>query len=105
MTFAGDGAKGGTDFWTERLDTRNEQIVLTWYQMGEPLLVHYSAQCNTGATLRNVHCAYPGARCAAHPQWDRGPGSALAKGARKLSFQHLCVGTMPKLDAGVGIYR
>jgi hypothetical protein len=28
------------DFWTERLDTRDEQIVLTWYQMGAPLLVH-----------------------------------------------------------------
>jgi hypothetical protein len=28
------------DFWTERLDTRDEQIVLTWYQMDEPLLVH-----------------------------------------------------------------
>jgi hypothetical protein len=28
------------DFWTERLDTRDEEIVLTWYAMGEPLLVH-----------------------------------------------------------------
>src|SRR6266571_3431275 len=28
------------DFWTERLDTRDEQIVLTWYQLGEPFLVH-----------------------------------------------------------------
>jgi hypothetical protein len=28
------------DFWTERLDTGDEQIVLTWYEMGEPLLVH-----------------------------------------------------------------
>ena len=28
------------DFWTERLDSRDEQIVLTWYQMGEPFLVH-----------------------------------------------------------------
>ena len=28
------------DFWTERLDTGDEQIVLTWYQLGEPLLVH-----------------------------------------------------------------
>jgi hypothetical protein len=27
------------DFWTERLDTRDEQIVLTWYEMGEPFLV------------------------------------------------------------------
>ena len=28
------------DFWTERLVARNEEIVLTWYQMGEPFLVH-----------------------------------------------------------------
>ena len=28
------------DFWTERLVTRDEQIVLTWYELGEPLLVH-----------------------------------------------------------------
>jgi hypothetical protein len=28
------------DFWTERLDTCDEQIALTWYQFGEPLLVH-----------------------------------------------------------------
>ncbi|HJU17360.1 MAG TPA: hypothetical protein VJ770_12955 [Stellaceae bacterium] len=28
------------DFWTERLDTGDEQIVLTWYEFGEPLLVH-----------------------------------------------------------------
>jgi len=28
------------DFWTERLTARDEQIVLTWYEMGEPLLVH-----------------------------------------------------------------
>jgi len=28
------------DFWTERLDTRDEEIALTWYQLGEPFLVH-----------------------------------------------------------------
>jgi len=28
------------DFWTERLEARGEQISLTWYQMGEPFLVH-----------------------------------------------------------------
>src|SRR6266851_1195894 len=28
------------DFWTERLDTGDEQIVLTWYEMGEALSVH-----------------------------------------------------------------
>jgi hypothetical protein len=28
------------DFWTEWLDARDEQIVMTWYQMAEPLLIH-----------------------------------------------------------------
>jgi len=28
------------DFWTERLATRDEEVTLTWYQMGEPFLVH-----------------------------------------------------------------
>jgi hypothetical protein len=28
------------DFWTERLDARGEQIALTWYELGEPFLVH-----------------------------------------------------------------
>jgi hypothetical protein len=33
-------AGSARDFWTERLDTSTEQIVLTWYQLGEPFLVH-----------------------------------------------------------------
>jgi hypothetical protein len=33
------------DFWTERLETRDEQIALTWYALGDPLLVH--SQPNT----------------------------------------------------------
>jgi hypothetical protein len=28
------------DFWTERLDTSHEEIELTWYNVGEPLLIH-----------------------------------------------------------------
>lgn len=28
------------DFWTECLDTSDEQIALTWYEFGDPLLVH-----------------------------------------------------------------
>lgn len=28
------------DFWTERLDTVDEEISLTWYRIGEPLLIH-----------------------------------------------------------------
>jgi hypothetical protein len=28
------------DFWTERLETSDEEIALTWYDIGEPLLIH-----------------------------------------------------------------
>ena len=28
------------DFWTERLETLDEEITLTWYDIGEPLLIH-----------------------------------------------------------------
>jgi hypothetical protein len=28
------------DFWTERVDTSDEDIALTWYSVGEPLLIH-----------------------------------------------------------------
>jgi len=36
------------DFWTECLDTGNEQIVLTWCEMGEPLLVHTQPNSTPG---------------------------------------------------------
>lgn len=36
------------DFWTERLDAGNEQIVLTWYELGEPLLVHTQPNATPG---------------------------------------------------------
>ncbi len=28
------------DFWTERLTAKGEEIALTWYRMGDPLLIH-----------------------------------------------------------------
>lgn len=28
------------DFWTERVIARDEEITLTWYEIGEPLLIH-----------------------------------------------------------------
>ncbi|MBO0736903.1 MAG: hypothetical protein J2P48_10090 [Alphaproteobacteria bacterium] len=29
-------------FWTERVTARDEEIALTWYQIGDPLLIHTS---------------------------------------------------------------
>ena len=28
------------DFWTERVETRDEEFTLTWYEIGDPLLIH-----------------------------------------------------------------
>ena len=36
------------DFWTERLDTSNEEIALTWYRIGEPLLIHTQPNADPG---------------------------------------------------------
>lgn len=36
------------DFWTERLDARDEQILMTWYRMGEPFLVHTQPNSTPG---------------------------------------------------------
>ena len=36
------------DFWTERLVTLDEEITLTWYNIGEPLLIHTQPNAEPG---------------------------------------------------------
>jgi hypothetical protein len=36
------------DFWTERLVSRDEEITLTWYQIGDPLLIHTQPNAEPG---------------------------------------------------------
>ncbi|MGA9865851.1 MAG: hypothetical protein WBQ75_05345 [Acetobacteraceae bacterium] len=36
------------DFWTERFDTTDEEIALTWYRIGEPLLIHTQPNADPG---------------------------------------------------------
>lgn len=35
-------------FWTERVVTRDEEIVLTWYEIGDPLLIHTQPDAQPG---------------------------------------------------------
>jgi len=35
-------------FWTERVVSRDEEITLTWYQIGEPLLIHTQPNAEPG---------------------------------------------------------
>ncbi len=36
------------DFWTETMDTNDEEIALTWYRIGEPLLIHTQPNADPG---------------------------------------------------------
>ena len=36
------------DFWTERLASRGEDIAMTWYELGEPFLVHTQPNSTPG---------------------------------------------------------
>jgi len=73
------------------------QIVLTWYEMGEPLLVHTSL-----IRLRGVPMGC--ARCSSRRLVRGLPGTAsrpkvgLVAGSRRSSFQHLRAGIMRELD-------
>ena len=35
-------------FWTEQIFSYNEEIALTWYQIGEPLLIHTQPNADPG---------------------------------------------------------
>jgi len=35
-------------FWTERVASRDEEITLTWYEIGEPLLIHTQPNAEPG---------------------------------------------------------
>ena len=35
-------------FWTERVTAHNEDVALTWYQIGEPLLIHTQPNAEPG---------------------------------------------------------
>src|SRR5271169_4296360 len=50
------------DFWTESLGTRDDHIALTWYALGDPLLVHTQLNTLPRASVRDVHGTHPCAR-------------------------------------------
>ncbi len=35
-------------FWTERVETADEEITLTWYEVGDPLLIHTQPNADPG---------------------------------------------------------
>ncbi len=68
-------------FWTEHIRSHGEDISLTWFDIGEPLLIHSQPNQNSQPALRRMHCVDPSARHAPRPQRRRGQRAILAAGA------------------------
>ena len=71
------------DFWTERAVSHDEEIALTWYDIGEPLLIHTQPNAAARPQIRRLHRADPGARRAADAQWRRRRRAARCRRERE----------------------
>ena len=73
-------------FWTEHVMSHGDDISLTWFDIGEPLLIHSQPNQIPGPALRRMHRVDPGAWHAPCPQRCRGrrgnPGRGNARGGR-----------------------
>ena len=71
------------DFWTERLNTRDEEIVLTWYQLGEPFWVDTQPNTIPGRPYGMCTVFIPALWRTGRPAMERGelphPGRGTAK--------------------------
>ena len=88
------------DFWTERLETSDKEIALTWYDIGEPLLIHTQPNAEPARPYRVCTVLIPSLGAPADPQRRRRVRAALATAARGSAVQHLRAGVLGELDAG-----
>ncbi len=89
-----DKAGDARDFWTERAVSHDEEVALTWYDIGEPLLIHTQPEPSSGTQIRCLHGADPGARRTPGGQWGSGEGPPASDPARGQAVQHLCPGVL-----------
>src|SRR5215831_8733756 len=88
------------DFWTESLDAHEERIALTWYQLGEPFLVHTQPNSVPGRPYGMCTVLIPALGARLTRKRNRSERAPLTEGSRRAPLQHLCVGIMRKLDGG-----
>ena len=84
-------------FWTERVVTSDEEVALTWYDIGEPLLIH--TQPGEGGRRYGV-CTLLIPALGARLTVDgvQATGRAWAMRARGAAVQHLRAGLLRELD-------
>ena len=68
------------DFWTESLDTRDDHIALTWYALGDPLLVHTQPNTLPGRPYGMCTVLIPARRARLTVNGNEAQGRPLAEG-------------------------
>ena len=87
-------------FWTERLVTTDEEIALTWYNIGEPLLIHTQPNAEPGRPYGVCTVLIPALGARLTRNGIQAVGPTVATGARGTAVQHLRAGILRKLDGG-----
>ena len=85
-------------FWTERLASTEDEILLTWYELGDPLMLHTQPHepPERRYGVNTIPCSR--SRCAPHRERCPGARPGLAAGARGTPVQHLCARVLRELD-------
>ena len=87
-------------FWTERVVALDEEIALTWYSIGEPLLIHTQPNAEPGRPYGVCTVLIPALGARLTRNGVQAIGQAVAARARRSAVQHLRAGVLRKLDRG-----
>ena len=88
------------DFWTERAVSHDEEVALTWYDIGEPLLIHTQPGPPPARKYGVCTVLIPALGARADGQWRSGEGPPVSDPARGQTVQHLRPGFLRELDRG-----
>jgi hypothetical protein len=85
-------------FWTERVAARDEDISLTWYDIGDPLLIHTQPNAVPGRRYGVCTLLVPALGARLSRNGLEGGGGKGEAGTRGAPLQHLRAGVLRKLD-------
>ena len=87
-------------FWTERVKAHGEEIALTWYDIGEPLLIHTQPNQQPGRPYGVCTVLIPALGARLTRNGVDAAGQPVAARARGAAVQHLRAGVLGELDGG-----
>ena len=90
-------------FWTEWVTAHDEDITLTWYDLGEPFMSHSFPGGNPERPHGVSTVLIPGQRGENHLERTAGVGAAFPAAAGRSGSQHLCSGVLGVVDAALRV--